>query len=263
MRATLAAATLVVSGRVGQSGGHPVSAVTWLGHATVLIELDGTRVLTDPVLRPRVAHLRRQGATPDLPDRLDAVLVSHLHHDHADRGTLRMLPEGTQVIGPGGMTRIVEGSREVTAGDEVTIGSVRVIATPARHAGHRTPFTRSSGESLGFVLDGAARVYFAGDTDLFAEMEQIGERGIDVALVPIWGWGPRLPAGHLDPDSAAQATRLLAPRVVIPIHWGTYVRIGMSRDDLDAPAQAFAHAVEREAPGVHVALLQPGESFAL
>ena len=94
-------------------------------------------------------------------------------------------------------------------------------------------------------------------------MEQIGARGIDVALVPIWGWGPRLPAGHLDPDSAAEATRLLAPRVVIPIHWGTYLRVGMPRGDLGAPAQAFSAAVARTAPGVEVAVLQPGEVFAL
>jgi L-ascorbate metabolism protein UlaG (beta-lactamase superfamily) len=120
-----------------------------------------------------------------------------------------------------------------------------------------------SSQAVGYVVDAGHRVYFAGDTDLFDEMEQIGERGIDVALVPIWGWGPRLPAGHLDPESAAQAARLLSPRVIIPIHWGTYVRIGMPRDELDAPAHEFARAVERTAPGVQVELLAPGETFAL
>jgi L-ascorbate metabolism protein UlaG (beta-lactamase superfamily) len=241
-----------------------VTAVTWLGHATVLVELDGTRVLTDPVLRRRIGHLVRQGDTPPVPDRLDAVLVSHLHHDHADRASLRMLPGGTEVIGPPGIARIAKGSREVVPGEEVTIGSgVRAIVTPAQHGGGRTPLKRSPPEALGFVLDGTARVYFAGDTDLFAEMEQIGARGLDIALLPIWGWGPRLPAGHLDPDSAAKATRLLAPRVVIPIHWGTYLRVGMKRADLDAPARAFTDAVARTAPSVEVAVLAPGETLVL
>jgi L-ascorbate metabolism protein UlaG (beta-lactamase superfamily) len=113
-------------------------------------------------------------------------------------------------------------------------------------------------DGLGFVVD---RVYFAGDTDLFDGMAEIGARGLDVALLPIWGWGPRLPPGHLDPERAAQATRLLAPRVVIPIHWGTYRRAGMRRGDLDRPAREFAGAVARAAPGVDVVVLRPGESF--
>ena len=108
------------------------------------------------------------------------------------------------------------------------------------------------------MLDG---VYFAGDTDLFDGMAEIGARGVDVALLPIWGWGPRLPPGHLDPQRAAQATRLLAPRVVIPIHWGTYLRAGMRRGDLEAPARAFAEAVARTAPSCEVVVLRPGESF--
>ena len=237
--------------------------ITWLGHATVLVDL-GVRVLTDPLLRGRIAHLRRHAPVPEPPGALDAVLLSHLHRDHADRASLRMLTAGTDVVGPPGITRIVKGARAVVAGDEVAIGSgVRATATPARHDGARNPFPRSPADALGFVIDGTARVYFAGDTDLFDDMEQIGERGIDVALVPIWGWGPRLPAGHLDPESAAQAARLLSPRVIIPIHWGTYVRIGMPRDELDAPAHEFARAVERTAPGVQVELLAPGETFAL
>src|SRR3954447_25307598 len=76
-----------------------VAAVTWLGHATVVVGLDGTRVLTDPLLRRRIGHLVRQGGPPPAPDRLDAALVSHLHHDHADRASLRMLPDGTRSSG--------------------------------------------------------------------------------------------------------------------------------------------------------------------
>jgi L-ascorbate metabolism protein UlaG (beta-lactamase superfamily) len=234
-----------------------VTTITWLGHSTVLIEVAGTRVLTDPVLRKRVAHLVRKVEVPALPDRLDAVLLSHLHHDHADVPTLRRLPGAFEVFGPPGTAKLVPGARELDPGDEVTLGQVLLAATPADHDARRMPWSPADG--LGFVLGG---VYFAGDTDLFDGMADIGALGLDVALLPIWGWGPRLPPGHLDPERAAEATRLLSPRFVIPIHWGTYLRAGMRRRDLDAPARAFARAVARTAPEVDVVTLASGETFA-
>jgi L-ascorbate metabolism protein UlaG (beta-lactamase superfamily) len=233
-----------------------VTSITWLGHSTALIETGGTRVLTDPVVRKRVGHLIRQVDVPALPDRLDAVLLSHLHHDHADLPTLRRLPGVFEVFGPPGTAKLVPGARELEPGDEVTVGPVCLAATEADHDARRMPWAPADG--LGFVID---RVYFAGDTDLFDGMAAIGARGLDVALLPIWGWGPRLPPGHLDPERAALATRLLAPRVVIPIHWGTYLRAGMRRRDLGAPARAFAAAVARTAPDVEVVVLAPGESL--
>jgi L-ascorbate metabolism protein UlaG (beta-lactamase superfamily) len=193
---------------------------------------------------------------PAPPERLDAVLLSHLHHDHADLPTLRGLPGVFEVFGPAGTARLVPGARELDPGDEVTLGSATLAATEADHDARRLPWSPADG--LGFVLDG---VYFAGDTDLFDGMAAIGARGVEVALLPIWGWGPRLPPGHLDPQRAAQATRLLAPRVVIPIHWGTYLRAGMRRGDLEAPARAFAEAVAHTAPDCEVVVLRPGESF--
>jgi L-ascorbate metabolism protein UlaG (beta-lactamase superfamily) len=233
-----------------------VATITWLGHSTVLIEAAGVRVLTDPVLRKRVMHMVRQVEVPAPPEQLDAVLLSHLHHDHADLPTLRGLPGVFEVFGPAGTARLVPGARELDPGDEVALGSGTLVATEADHDARRLPWSPADG--LGFVLDG---IYFAGDTDLFDGMAEIGARGVDVALLPIWGWGPRLPPGHLDPQRAAQATRLLAPRVVIPIHWGTYLRAGMRRVDLEAPARAFAEAVARTAPSCEVVVLRPGESF--
>jgi L-ascorbate metabolism protein UlaG (beta-lactamase superfamily) len=234
-----------------------VTTITWLGHSTVLIDVAGTRVLTDPVLRKRVAHLVRKVELPPLPDRLDAVLLSHLHHDHADLPTLRRLPGSFEVFGPPGTAKLVPGAHELDPGDEVTLGHARLAATQADHDARRMPWSPADG--LGYVLD---RVYFAGDTDLFDGMAEIGARGLDVALLPIWGWGPRLPPGHLDPERAAEATRLLSPRVVIPIHWGTYLRAGMRRGDLLEPARAFARAVARTAPEVDVVTLAAGETFA-
>jgi L-ascorbate metabolism protein UlaG (beta-lactamase superfamily) len=233
------------------------TTITWLGHSTVLIEVAGTRVLTDPILRRRVLHMVRQVEVPKPPKGVDAVLLSHLHHDHADLPTLRKLPGPFTVFGPPGTAKLVRGARELKPGDEVEVGGARLAATEADHDARRLPWAPADG--LGFVLEG---VYFAGDTDLFEGMAQIGAPGLDVALLPIWGWGPRLPPGHLDPERAAEATRLLAPRVVIPIHWGTYLRAGMRRGDLDAPARTFADAVARTAPASEVVVLHPGESFS-
>ena len=235
-----------------------MATITWLGHSTVLIDVGGTRVLTDPVLRKRVAHMFRVVALPAVPDRLDAVLLSHLHHDHADVPTLRALPRPFEVYGPPGTAKLLTGARELHPGDTATIGDVGLAATEAEHDARRMPWSPADG--LGFVLDG---VYFAGDTDLFDGMAEIGARGLDVALLPISGWGPRLPPGHLGPESAAEATRRLAPRVVIPIHWGTYLRAGMRRSDIETPARAFAAAVAHTAPDVEVVVLHPGESFEI
>jgi L-ascorbate metabolism protein UlaG (beta-lactamase superfamily) len=104
-------------------------------------------------------------------------------------------------------------------------------------------------------------VYFPGDTDLFAGMREL-QPGLDVALLPVAGWGPRLPPGHLDPARAAESPATLRPRVAIPIHWGTYRRVGMNRDPavLREPAETFARLAAETAPEVEVRILEPGES---
>jgi len=103
-------------------------------------------------------------------------------------------------------------------------------------------------------------VYFAGDTDLFDGMAELGP--IDVALLPVSGWGPRLPAGHLDPRGAAEALRLLRPRIAVPIHWGTFRAPFGARPD-DRPAREFAQAAAELAPEVEVRVLAIGETLAL
>jgi L-ascorbate metabolism protein UlaG (beta-lactamase superfamily) len=110
---------------------------------------------------------------------------------------------------------------------------------------------------------GSNRVYFAGDTDVFPEMEGLVD-DLDLALLPIWGWGPSLGPGHLDPGRAAEAARLLAPRLVVPIHWGTYSPLthGLWRSPafLHSPPTLFAAELAKRAPGVELRVLQPGES---
>jgi L-ascorbate metabolism protein UlaG (beta-lactamase superfamily) len=245
-----------------------VSGVTWIGHATVLIELGGVRLLTDPVLREWLAHLRRHGPSPPegLVDDLDAVLISHLHLDHLDLPSLRQVRRTTRLLVPRGAGRLLrrEGFpqvEEIAAGEQLDVAGVTVAAVPAVHDGRRFPYGPKA-DTLGFVVGG--RVYFAGDTDLFDGMAELA--GLQLALLPVWGWGPSLGAGHLDPQAAARAAALLQPRMAIPIHWGTfYPRLlaRYKRDRLTAPPHEFAAAVARLAPGVAVHVLAPGETEPL
>lgn len=245
--------------------------ITFVGHATTLIELAGTRLLTDPVLGSRLLHIRRWAAPPGpgLRDRVDAVLISHLHHDHLDFSSLRRIGTDVPVIVPAGGARLLRRRgftrvSEIAPGGRTRIGAVDVVATEAAHDGRRYPFGPRV-DAVGFDLRAGRRVYFAGDTDLFEGMGALAG-GIDVALLPIWGWGPRLGSGHLDPRAAAEAAALLKPAVAIPIHWGTLLRIGLGRRSeqlLRSPPRSFVAALAELAPAVEARVLEPGEAFDL
>jgi L-ascorbate metabolism protein UlaG (beta-lactamase superfamily) len=242
--------------------------LTYVGHATLLLETDGIRLLTDPLLRSRVTHLRRRAlpVSHDLYRDIDAVLISHLHWDHFDRASLRCIDRQTRFIVPSGSARLLrrEGFRqidEVDLGDHVHVGPVAIKATYADHGNLRLPFGRKA-DSLGYLIKGAHTTYFPGDTDIFSGMARLSDR-LDLALMPVWGWGPSLGPGHMDAERAAEALTLLQPRVAVPIHWGTFHPIGMgrlSKKVLRRPPRLFASRAARRAPGVKVLVLQPGES---
>ena len=127
------------------------------------------------------------------------------------------------------------------------------------HESSRGPFSART-ESLGYLVQGSTSVYFAGDTDLFDGMAELGP--MDVVVLPVSGWGSKLPAGHLDPRGAAQALRLLRPRIAVPVHWGTY-RTPFAPRPGDAPAVEFARAAAALAPEVDVRVLAIGETLEL
>jgi L-ascorbate metabolism protein UlaG (beta-lactamase superfamily) len=243
-------------------------SLTFLGHSTMLIEIAGTRILTDPLVFERLLLLRRMSSRLDPANHrdLDAVLISHLHVDHLHIRSLLEIGRETRVIMPAGGERLLTGHgftriEGVRPGEEVAVGPVRVTATFADHDGRRPPFGPTA-PALGFVLEeGPTRVYFAGDTDVFPEMEALAAN-LDVAMLPVWGWGPRLGHGHMNPRTAALALRLLRPRFAVPIHWGTLWPYGFGRvvpGRLTDPPREFASFARRYAPGVRVLLTPPGE----
>jgi L-ascorbate metabolism protein UlaG (beta-lactamase superfamily) len=232
--------------------------VTWLGHSTVLVEIDGVRLLTDPVLRGRVAHLRRVPPTAAVPPNVDAVLVSHAHRDHLDVPSLARLGLDQRILVPEGAGRALRrrGFRhvgELAAGQEARVAAVAIRATRADHGAH----------AVGYVVSGSRLAYFAGDTDVFAEMSDLAP-GLDLALLPVWGWGRRVGPGHMDPVRAARALQLLRPRAAVPIHWGTLAPLwwrAASRASAE-PALAFERHARDIAPTVDVRVLPPGGSTA-
>jgi L-ascorbate metabolism protein UlaG (beta-lactamase superfamily) len=251
------------------------NSVTFIGHATVCIQMDGVTLITDPLLRDRIWHLRRD--TPcdtcqDLPlERVSGVLISHLHLDHADIASLRLIPSSVPLIAPEGTggylrARLAQPVYTVEVGQRYRIGEVEVIAVQANHSGPGLSLMPIS-SCLGFIVRGSKSVYFAGDTGLFDQMRLLGQKfDIDLALLPVWGYGPNLRGEHMTPRDAAQALTLLNPRVAVPIHWGTFRPLGKvwsKMNYFNDPPYTFAGYAAQMAPRTRIQILQPGESVAL
>jgi len=254
-------------------GGLNVSdRLTFLGHSTVRVDLDGVSVLTDPMLGHMGAGaIRRQveAVPPDPLLGLSAVFISHGHWDHLDLASLRALPGQPIFIVPVGLGRIVAKAargdvHELRIGDRLEVGGLTLEAIRAEHGRRRSLFTASE-DALGVLIAGSTNIYFAGDTDLFEDMARLAGR-VDVALLPVGGWGPRLGRRHLDPVRAAEAAARIRPSIAIPIHWGTLYPVGLrrlARSRFERPGAAFREAVAARDRSVEVRILQPGQSMPL
>ncbi|ALG14087.1 MBL fold metallo-hydrolase [Kibdelosporangium phytohabitans] len=227
----------------------------FLGHSCVRIEIGGRVVLTDPVLTARVGPLVRVVPLPDRATWADAdlVLISHQHGDHLHLPSLRLLRHARIVVPRGagawlhrkGFPRV----EELGVGERLVDGDLTVTAVHAEHSGHRWGPRLTHGPhapAIGHVLEAEKRIYVAGDTDIYDGMADLGP--VDIALLPVWGWGMTLGPGHLDPLGAAAAVELIKPGVAVPVHWGTLALPGVARTArmrrlLSEPAHDFAAAV--------------------
>jgi len=234
-------------------------AVTWWGHASTSVELDGVVVATDPLLSRRLFHLHRASeAPPTQATTADLVLVSHLHHDHLHLASLDRFAPDVPVVVPRGAPRAVPALLgrnlvEVAPGDRVEVAGITLQVLGATHDGRRDALSRRSVgvPAVGFRLaSGTTSVWYPGDTGLrddFADVDPV-----DLALVPIGGWGPSLGHEHLDPEEAATALDRVGARWALAVHYGTFWPVGLRRlhpathrHFFLTPPERFAAAVAR------------------
>jgi L-ascorbate metabolism protein UlaG (beta-lactamase superfamily) len=271
---------------LADAAGIPVSAtstlpamtagVTWVGHATYVVQLGGKVILTDPVWSRKIPGVRERVTPVGLPfsslPRVDAVVISHNHYDHLDAPTIRRLPRNTPVFVPGmlGAWFRSRGFRAVTEMDwweTASVGSdVRLEFVPAHHWSRRGLTDTCKTLWGGWVLScGASKIYFAGDTGYGHWFGEIGKRhpDIDLALMPVGAYEPNwfMRPMHCNPAEAVRAVGDLGARRMATMHWGTFV---LSAEPLLAPpAEAEAAWDAAGRPRSDLWTLAVGESRAL
>lgn len=245
-------------------------SVVWVGHATVLIRLGHRFVLTDPnlggslLIQPRITPA---SLTPDQLPPLQLVVLSHLHIDHFDRGTLSRLPRHTEVLFPpggGGYMGLIRQDRKEAGKfwEPIERGGIKVTPVPVLHAGGRYLIDALWNHGFaGYVIEGfGKKVFFAGDTgyDKKAFVE-IGQRfpGIDLALIPI-APAKGLNLNHADPEEALRIFRDVGARYMIPIHFEAYHSTAVP---IDTPRKQLADAAESEGLQDRVYALYTGERW--
>lgn len=235
--------------------------VTWWGHASATV----SGVAVDPLLVDRLFHLVRSAPTPPpAATEADLVLVSHLHQDHCHAPSLaRFAPDVPVVVPAGGGRYAGPRAVEVSPGDELDLAGVHVEVLAASHDGRRHPLSRTQAPALGFrVTTGAGSWWYPGDSDLRDDMADVDP--VDLALVPVGGWGPTLGDGHMDPTEAAAAVGRVGARWAVPVHWGTFWPAGLRRVAranhhrlFTTPGARFAEAMAGSA--TEAVVLAPGE----
>lgn len=248
--------------------------ITWMGHSTALVEIDGVRVLLDPVWSKRTTPIPGVGPARWYPPlialsampKLDAVMISHDHYDHLDAPTVQTLAKtGVRFIVPLGIGAHLEywgvASDKITEldwWDSTDIGSVKVVSTPARHASGRMLIDNDATLWNGFAIVGPShRVYYSGDTGLFPVMRDIGAKygPFDCAMIEVGQYHRTWPDWHIGPEQAVEASTWVNARVFLPVHWGLF-RLAF-HGWTEPVERVLAEAAVR---GVTVATPRPGES---
>lgn len=273
--------TLPVVANDGRALRAPAAAptVTWIGHATLLIQLDGVNILTDPQWSSRASPVSFGGpgrVTPpglrfeDLPP-IHIVAISHDHYDHLDRATVERLAatHRPRFLVPLGLTAWfadlgIHDVEELDWWDSRSLRGLTFTCVPARHFSGRTPWDRNRRLWSGWTITGSKRLYFAGDTGYWDALREIGRRlgPFDVAAIPIGAYLPPkiMQPAHTSPEEALQLFQDVGGRVFVPIHWGTF---DLADEPLaEPPVRLTAEAQRLGLPADRVWVLKHGETRA-
>ncbi|NJD77732.1 MAG: MBL fold metallo-hydrolase [Candidatus Methanoperedens sp.] len=247
------------------------NSITFIGHSTVLIHLNGTNILTDPNFNNWAVIVHR-GREPgikieNLP-KIGAILISHAHRDHLDKWTMEQLPKDTPVLISEGNGAILRDwgftdVREMNVWNKTEVNGIKITAAPAKHSGARNSASADFPKALGYIVQGDKTVYFAGDTGLFDGLKEIGNYSqIDAALLPIGAYSPRwfMKSHHMNPDDAIQAMAMLGAKEMIPIHWGSF---RMAYDGINEPKDMLLKLVENSSLKEIIHVLDNGEKYLL
>jgi len=246
--------------------------ITYIGHATTLLEVGGAHFLTDPLFSRRMLLLKRcellQYDPATLPN-LAAVLLSHPHHDHLDLFSFKYIPSTVPIITGEGMEayigRFVNNPViELNTWAKHKVGNVEITLVPAIHTAHRWPWPVGWKNAHGFVLsDGRQTVYFAGDSAYGKHFSEIGQLfHPDVALLPISPCWPQwyYRQMHMNPDQALQAFEDLKARKMVPIHWGTF---SLGLEPVTRPIEWLKEKAAATNRTEQVHILHSGETLTL
>ena len=261
-------------------GSRQGATVTWIGHSSVLVQLDGVTFLTDPTWAQRSGPFSgrigvRRYTPPGIPfeelPRIDFVLISHDHYDHLDEPTVRRLarrfdplfivPMGIKAwLGDRGITRVIE----LDWGESVTAHGLNVVCMPAQHGSGRTALDQGRRLWSAWAVLGSKRFYFAGDSGYYRHFKEAGDAlgPFDLAALPIGSYTPREIARpvHISPEEAVQAGLDLRATHILGVHWGTFA---LAREPYDEPPRRLAAEVERRHLDPATAwVLEPGETRA-
>ncbi|MEP6491643.1 MAG: MBL fold metallo-hydrolase [bacterium] len=253
--------------------------ITYIGHATLLLELGGATILTDPNFDPKLGRILPRVSPPGIAleklPALDAVLITHAHADHLSFDSLARLGREVPVFAPPVIAKWLrnlgyEHARDLPPGESERVGAVTIHAAKATHRGNRYGFDRWRSAANMYLLDGDDTIFFAGDTALVDNTHDLVDRvlwqhhrELDLALLPIgyapW-WKPGFRRGHLTPDDALELFERLRARMLVPYHWGTFRHVTATAYDA---IERLRERLESHHLASMVRIIEPGDSLEL